>query len=182
MSFAGRKPQNHVFQIRTRKSALDAVDDRRTPRSLFDPLHRRHRFTLDAAASASNAMLPRFWTIEEDALSRSWAVEMCWVNPPFSNLPGWVAKASHEVAHGCLGVVMLLPADRTEQPFWHEFIEPYRDRGLGVSTTFIRKRVKFALPVGHPAGDKGLAQGKSGGKYRYPPFGCVIVHFDAVRA
>ena len=185
MSFAGIAPKNHPKQIRTRRSNLqlfgdptDGTDDRRTPRELFDPLHAEHRFTLDAAASADNALLPKFFDMKADGLRQSWAGEMVWCNPPFSNIGEWVEKASSEVRAGCLGVVMLLPADRTEQAWWQDFIEPVRDRGLGVTTMFIRKRVKFGLPPGHPRADAGLAGGKKGGGFRYPPFGCVLVKWD----
>jgi phage N-6-adenine-methyltransferase len=188
VSQAGIRPRNHPKQVRTRQSelfhesgGLDSVDDRRTPRSLFDPLHAEFAFTIDAAASADNALLPRFWTKEQDALRLSWDDERVWCNPPYSALPFWVHKASGfgaELKASCSGpelVVMLLPADRTEQPWWQDFIEPYRDCGLGVTTRFIRKRVKFGLPPDHPDADKGLANGKTGGGYRYPPFGCVLV-------
>jgi phage N-6-adenine-methyltransferase len=184
VSQAGIRPQNHPKQIRTRKSNLslfgdptDGVDDRRTPRSLFDHLHERFRFTVDAAASADNALLPRFWTKGADALRLDWTGERVWCNPPYSAIPDWVTKASTEAAYGCPLVVMLLPADRTEQPWWQDMIEPWRDRGrvgnVILSTTFIRKRVKFGLPQNHPDAQKGLP-GRKGG-YRYPPFGCVLV-------
>ena len=175
MSQAGIRPRDHPKQVRTRRSALDAVDDRRTPRDLFDRLHARYGFTLDAAASEGNALLPNFFDIERDGLRQSWTSETVWCNPPFSNIPAWVEKAFAEVAAGCLGAVLLLPADRTEQAWWQDNVEPRRDRGQGVATEFIRRRVKFGLPPGHPQGDAGLANGKSGGGYRYPPFGCVLL-------
>jgi phage N-6-adenine-methyltransferase len=204
LSSAGIAPRNHPKQVRARRSrlayrlgengqltlgpedpriaaglsgALDGVDDRRTPRDLFDPLNKQYGFTLDAAASADNALLPRFYTREDDGLTKPWRGEMVWCNPPFSNIPAWVEKASIEVMMGCLGVVMLLPADRTEQAWWQDKIEHVRDCGAGVTVKFIRKRVKFGLPPDHPDANKGLAGGR-GGRYRYPPFGCVLVHFE----
>jgi phage N-6-adenine-methyltransferase len=187
MSQAGIRPRNHPKQVAWRRSRMDGtledktddVDDRRTPRSLFDPLHARYRFTVDAAASGDNALLSRFWTKGADALRLVWTGEMVWCNPPYSAIPAWIAHGFEQVArHACLGVIMLLPADRTEQPWWQDFIEPLRDRGLGVATTFIRKRVKFGLPPDHPKSDAGLAGGKRGGGFRYPPFGCVLVHLS----
>jgi phage N-6-adenine-methyltransferase len=185
MSSAGIAPKNHPNQVRTRQSllfhesgALDSVDDRRTPREFFDPLHVRYGFTVDAAASPDNALLPRFWTRKDDALRKRWESERVWCNPPYSNIPEWVSKAYNETMVGCPLAVLLLPADRTEQPFWQYYIEPFRDRGLGVRTEFVAKRIKFGLPPDHPDANKGLANGK-GGKYRYPPFGCVLVTFEA---
>lgn len=60
-------------------------DDRRTPSNVYDPLHAFHRFTLDVAASADNAKCARFFDEEMDGLSRSWAGETVWCNPPFSD-------------------------------------------------------------------------------------------------
>jgi phage N-6-adenine-methyltransferase len=158
---------------------MDSVDDRRTPRELFDPLHTEFCFTIDAAASEANALLPWYWTRSKDALLVPWRDERVWCNPPYSAIPSWVYKADEEVATGgCPLVVLLLPSDRTEQPWWQDVIEPRRDRGLGISTRFIRRRVKFGLPPEHPDADKGLANGRSGGGYRYPPFGCVLVIFE----
>jgi phage N-6-adenine-methyltransferase len=186
VSQAGIRPRNHPQQVRTRQSelfhesgGLDSVDDRRTPRELFDVLGAEFRFTMDAAASADNALLPRYCDRFHDGLHSSWAGERVWCNPPYSAIPDWVTKASGEITNGaCQLVVMLLPADRTEQPWWQDIVEPRRDRGLGVTTRFIRRRVKFGLPPEHPDADKGLANGKKGGGYRYPPFGCVLVIFE----
>lgn len=187
MSQAGIRPRNHPKQVRARQSelfhesgALDSVDDRRTPRDLFDPLHAEFDFTLDAAASHDNALLPAYLTKSSDALSLPWREQRVWCNPPYSALPSWVYKADEETTTGgCPLVVMLLPADRTEQPWWQDIVEPRRDRGLGVTTRFIRRRVKFGLPPEHPYAAKGLANGKKGGGYRYPPFGCVLVIFNS---
>jgi phage N-6-adenine-methyltransferase len=195
VSQSGIKPKNHPQQVRTRQSelfhesgGLDAVDDRRTPRTLFDPLHAEFSFTIDAAASADNALLRRYWSREESALVRAWDNERVWCNPPYSSLPDWVAKADDSTRSGaCPLVVVLLPADRTEQPWWQDRIEPYRDRDIGLYTRFIRKRVKFGLPPEHPGAGKGLAKEifagvtrKKNGGYRYPPFGCVLVIFDGL--
>lgn len=50
----GFKAQNHRQQV-DKRGALEKVDDRRTPRDLWDPWNREFKFTLDAAASSDNA-------------------------------------------------------------------------------------------------------------------------------
>src|SRR5207244_12616300 len=80
--------RNHPHHV-----APDSADDRRTPRSSFAPLDFEHRFTLDAAASADNALLPKFFTRDTDGLLRSWAGERVWCNPPYSHLEPWLAAA-----------------------------------------------------------------------------------------
>jgi phage N-6-adenine-methyltransferase len=168
MSLIGFAPTNHPQQLAARGSD-DTVDERITPQRLFDALNAEHGFTLDAAANARNAKCPRFFDIATDGLSLSWAGDVVWCNPPYSNLPGWVAKAIREVRLGCPKVVMLLPANRTEQRWWQEHIEPFRDReGGGVKVRFLPGRVNFGTP------------GNPGGKYRTSsPFGLAVVTFIA---
>ena len=177
MSYSGAAPVNHPFQL-TSRPASDDVDTRITPAEIFDPLHAAHRFTLDAAASATNARVPRFFDRSTDGLKQPWRCERVWCNPPFSALPAWVAKAWNETNPKGLGrpgadvVVMLLPANRTEQPWWQKYVEPHRDQPNGrVQTHFVRRRRSFASEA-NPAG-------KFVGS---PPFGLVLVTFRPVVA
>lgn len=103
------------------------VDDRETTWEVFNPLHERFRFTLDVAASERNAKLPRFVDREADGLTRHWWAERVWCNPPYSDIRPWVEKAWREWQRGADLIVMLLPANRTEQRWWQELIEPCRD-------------------------------------------------------
>lgn len=183
MSLIGRAARNHPKQVAHREAfrhqlqligqpidVVDSVDDRRTPPSIFLQLHDRHRFTVDAAASDENHLLPLYWTRNDDGLSQDWSGHRVWCNPPYSDLPAWVAKASGSVASGYELVVMLLPANRTEQGWWHEWVEPFRDRGLGITTHFIRGRLRFGRPAGAPipvGGDR-------------PPFGLVLVTWEVL--
>lgn len=154
----------------SQQAVRDVVDDRRTPASLFNPLHERHSFTLDVAASERNAMCARFIDRHADGLLKSWSGERVWCNPPYSKLEPWVAKAWEEMRNGCELVVMLIPANRCEQPFWQEFVEPFRDReptdGVRLSTRFVRGRVKFTAP------------GEVPGAKDSPPFGCVLITWE----
>jgi len=150
-------------------------DEFYTPRHLFAKWHAETPFTIDVAATAESACLPRFWTIHDDALKQSWAGEHFWCNPPFSRLSEFVEKAHCEVlGNGCMGGRMLMPANRTEQPFWQEFIEPYRDGGgddelrFALLTQFLPKRFQFGFP-GDPTGESGDS----------PKFGCVLVTWVA---
>ena len=165
MSLIGFSARNHPQQ-----AVRDYVDDRRTPADVFVPLMARHQFTLDAAASAANALCPKFYTRETDGLLWSWRGERVWCNPPFSRLEPWVAKAWREIRDGCELVVMILPANRCEQKFWQQHIEPYRDNGphdgATLTTRFLAGRARFAAPDA-PVPHKGDR----------PPFGCVLLTF-----
>jgi phage N-6-adenine-methyltransferase len=81
-----------------------------TPGWLFDPLHARHRFDLDAAADADNAKCRRFFSVRTSALTRRWTSRCFWLNPPYGCEPDtgtWVkyARVQVELGHaksGCL--------------------------------------------------------------------------------
>lgn len=126
VSLVGFHARNHRQQVR-RRGADPQVDDRATTLDVFEPLNERFRFTVDVAAHAGNAKLPRFFSIEDDGLAQSWAGERVWCNPPYSLIEPWVAKA-HAATDAEL-IVMLLPANRTEQGWWQRHVEPFRDRG-----------------------------------------------------
>ena len=165
MRMLGQRARNHPFQV-DRRQARDDVDDRETDCALFGALHDRFSFTVDVAAAAHNAKLPRFYSREDDGLAQSWALERVWCNPPFSALDRWVTKAwaERDVAD-C--IVMLIPANRTEQPFWQTAVEPYRDRRRwNLRTEFLPGRPRFALPEG----------AVKRGPDKRPPFGlCLLI-------
>lgn len=148
----------------TMRALLDESDDRRTPRPLFDAWHAEHRFTVDAAATAANTLLPRFFA---DGLSESWSGERVYCNPPYSDIRPWVEKAHRETVNGCELAVLLLPARRTEQPWWQALIEPCRDRRGGrIRTRFLPGRIRFEYPDGRSTiGTR-------------PTFGCVLITFS----
>lgn len=161
MSLVGFRAQNHPQQ-----ETKPDVDDRAITDEAFAPLHERFEFTIDAAASATNAKLPRFWTVDDDALSQDWVGERVWCNPPYSNIRPWVEKAWDEWQddnHADL-IVMLLPNNRCEQGWWQELVEPYSRSRLGLHVEFLPGRMRFIRPnaVIDKRGDR-------------PPFGCCLL-------
>lgn len=165
---AGFRSQNHPQQTASR-GALDEVDDRGTAPEFVSGLEDRFGapFTLDVAAAPHNARAPRYFTRDDDGLSQSWEGERVWCNPPYSDLRSWVAKAWAEWAT-TRGIVMLLPANRPEQRWWQELVEPHRDRiGSPLRTEFLAGRMRFSRPgtVIGPKGDR-------------PPFGCVLLIWE----
>jgi phage N-6-adenine-methyltransferase len=160
------KITNHPQQVQKR-GASDTIDERITPDWLFDSLNARFGFTLDAAANARNAKCSQFFDLQSDGLHQPWSPHRVWCNPPYSALAGWLAKAWHEHRAGCPVIVMLLPANRTEQRWWQEHVEPFRDGRGPVRTEFIARRFNFGVP------------GNEGAKFNSsPPFGCVLVVFE----
>lgn len=65
-------------------------------------------------------------------------------------------------------VVMLLPANRTEQGWWQTLVEPMRDRpGSPLTVEFMSGRLRFLAP----------GQTSIGANER-PPFGCCLLVWD----
>lgn len=172
MSLVGRPAMNHPQQTQ-RRGALEKVDDRRTPREAFNEWHREFRFTLDAAASDGNALLSHYFTTEDDGLSKSWGFHRVWCNPPYSNCRAWVEKAWHEYGKRTKCIVLLLPANRTEQRWWQDLIEPYRrDRGGPLEVRFLPGRMRFDVPPGTYSDPRG----------NRPPFGVCLVIWNREQA
>ena len=167
-------PRNHPQQVKKRgtgtplfdngQSATDEVDTRVTDDKLWRELDAMFHFTIDVAASSENAKCERFYDIAANGLFQRWDGETVWCNPPYSDLAAWVQKASSETA---ATVVMLLPANRTEQPWWQTYIEPFRDGKhtniRPISTWFLAGRRAFHDPKLKSA--------------VHMPFGAVVVVF-----
>lgn len=93
-----------------------------TPRPLWRRLHAIHGFTLDAAASPDNALLPHYYTADHSGLIAPWTDEIVWCNPPYGKELGeWVQKAADESWLNGAYVTMLLPA-RTDTRWFHKHV------------------------------------------------------------
>jgi phage N-6-adenine-methyltransferase len=122
-----------------------------TPPELFRDLDEEFAFDLDPCCVPETAKCPRYFTPEDDGLSRAWA-GMVYMNPPYGReILAWVRKAHEEAISGRAVVVALLPA-RTDTGWFHDYCLPHEIR-------FIRKRVRFV------------------GGVSYAPFPSIIVVF-----
>ena len=183
MSLVGFKANNHPQQTGAR-GAKDHIDDRGTDPAFIAELEKRFgKFTLDVAAAKHNRKARQFYSIEDDGLSQEWWGRV-WCNPPYSDCGAWVQKAWAEWRRGhgghaagqCLAmgdapslIVMLLPANRVEQAWWQDHVEPYRDRpGSPLRVEFLRGRMRFDRP--------GWTPGPKGDR---PPFGVCLLIWSA---
>jgi site-specific DNA-methyltransferase (adenine-specific) len=109
-----------------------------TPQDLFDKLNEEFNFTLDPCAEPSTAKCKKFYTKEDDGLSKDWSRERVFCNPPYGREIGtWVKKCYEENTEV---TVMLIPA-RTDTSYFHDYI-------YGKATIrFLRGRVKFVGEV-----------------------------------
>lgn len=84
----------------------------RTPYAVFAALNAEFNFTLDVAASQTNALCADFFSEADDALCIDWVSDgAIFCNPPYSNIRPWVDKAAEQSRKQSRTVVMLLPAD-----------------------------------------------------------------------
>lgn len=170
MTLVGFKAQNHRQQV-ARRGARPEVDNLQTTPEVFEPLQKRFGFTIDVAALPHNTKLPRYFTPEQDGLAQSWSGERVWCNPPYSDIESWVEKAWNEFDDDATLVVMLLPANRTEQGWWQRHVEPYlRERREDFAVEFLSGRLRF-IKHGYDRVEPN----------QRPPFGCCLLIWGGSR-
>ena len=113
-----------------------------TPQNFFDMLDNEFNFTLDPCSTKENAKCKKFYTKEDDGLSKTWIGESVFMNPPYGReIKNWVEKAYTEVDNSRererTVVVCLIPA-RTDTRYWHEYIF-----GKAKEIRFVKGRLKF---------------------------------------
>lgn len=116
-------------------------DEWRTPKDLFKKLDQEFYFTLDAACTKSNCLCKKGYTKKQNGLTRSWSGERVWVNPPYSSIKEWVAKAWESAHSKNTRIVMLVPA-RTDTRWFHAFC--YGIEEWEPEIRFIKGRLKFS--------------------------------------
>ncbi len=191
----------------------DMANDRYTTRATLDWCKRVlgvEAFDLDVAACVEAHHAPRWYGRVPplafagprgrppfiDGLVHSWDALRVWCNPPYDDLEPWVAKAWMEMLSSRASaqrrpavIGMLIPDNRREQPFWQNWIEPYRDgrrerrlpltldrmaapaevavdSGVRLFTHSLPGRQAFGVP-GNP---EGIGQ-------QSPPFGVVLLEW-----
>lgn len=110
-----------------------------TPDELFDYLNLIYNFDLDLAGDSTNTKCKKFYSKEDNALSKEWK-GVCWLNPPYgekkSKLSDWIKKSFDESNKKNCMVVMLIPA-RTNTNWWHDYCMKSEE------VLFIKGRPKF---------------------------------------
>lgn len=107
-----------------------------TPQEFFDKLNAEFDFTLDPCCTSQNKKCEKYYTKEDDGLTKDWSGERVFCNPPYGReLAKWVKKCYVESQKGAT-VVMLIPA-RTDTSYFHDYI--YGEHEI----RFIRRRLRF---------------------------------------
>lgn len=112
-------------------------DDWSTPQEFYDELNQRYRFTLDPCCSSETAKCAKYYTAEDDGLSKDWEGETVFMNPPYGRgIEKWIEKAYKEGMKEGTTVVCLIPA-RTDTKYWHEYCMRAKE------LFFVKGRLKF---------------------------------------
>lgn len=112
-------------------------DDWRTPYRLFRNLHREFSFSMDGAATKHDTLLPRF---TDDIHNQSWVGERVFCNPPYSDIPSFLLKASEADL-----AVFLIPY-RPHTSYWLRHI--YSNNHCH-EIRILHRAVKYLPPAGH---------------------------------
>ena len=134
--------QQHLFET---PPVYDPRDEWRTPPGLFGPLNSEFGFGWDLAASKDNHLCLNYYTITNSALDHDWTYigGPAFCNPPFSDLPRWVKKAAMSNPGRRHPIVMLMPATRNDQDWFHEHVI-----GVAAELRPIRGRVAYGPAPG----------------------------------
>jgi len=107
-----------------------------TPIHFYNKLDKEFNFTLDPCCTKDSAKCKKFYTKDDDGLSKDWSNEIVFMNPPYGReIKYWIKKAYDESLKGAL-VVCLIPA-RTDTAYWHDYC-------MKGTIRFIRGRLKFS--------------------------------------
>lgn len=98
------------------------TDQWATPQDFFDVLNQEFHFDLDPCADETNHKAEKYFTKEDDGLSKDWSGHRVFCNPPYGRAIGqWVEKAFREGTKDDTLVVLLIPA-RTDTRYFHDYI------------------------------------------------------------
>lgn len=135
-----------------------------TPQGFYNRLNEHYNFTLDPCATDYSAKCEKYYTEKDDGLSKSWAGETVFMNPPYGREIGkWLKKAHDETKNNKGTTVVCLIPSRTDTKYWHQYCMQAHE------LYFVKGRLKF----GNKQADT------SSGKNNPAPFPSVVVVFKS---
>lgn len=113
------------------------TDQWATPDDFFRELDQEFHFNLDPCADEQNHKCEKYFTKEDNGISKDWGGYRVFCNPPYGRaITDWVEKAYREGTKDNTIVVMLIPA-RTDTRYFHDFIQHRSE------IRFVKGRLKF---------------------------------------
>lgn len=113
-----------------------------TPNHIYYKLDMEFHFTLDPCCEPGTAKCSKYYTLEDDGLTKDWQGETVFCNPPYSNgnIDLWMKKCYLESLKLNTTVVALV-AVSTSAKWWHKYVINKAE------LRFVERRVRF---VGAP--------------------------------
>ncbi len=125
--------KKHTMEVMTSSKDMTWA----TPQDWFKYLNLEFKFTLDPCCYPETAKCKKFYTPDDDGLSKSWENERVYMNPPYgSHISQWMEKAYYEAKNNGALVVCFVPA-RVDTQWWHNFAAKATDIRFPIG------RVKF---------------------------------------
>ena len=109
-----------------------------TPQYFVDLVEEKleRKFDLDVCSYDYTAKAPKWFTENDDALTKEWDAPLCWMNPPYGKeLSIWLKYAKEQAQKHKNTIVCLVPA-RTDTAWFH-------DIAIHGKIIFLRGRIKF---------------------------------------
>jgi len=107
-----------------------------TPQPFFERLNAEFHFTLDPCATAANAKCERYFTKQENGLTKHWKRHTVFCNPPYGRqMQAWAQKCFEASLKGA--TVVLLAHARTDTRWFHDWVYGKAE------IRFVRGRLKF---------------------------------------
>jgi len=125
-------PKKRLSKVFSKVHFSSAHDNWSTPKDVYASLDNEFRFNCDPCPLDYSGTHGALWGT--DGLEKDWGTST-FVNPPYSNLKDWCAKAYKEAKQGKT-VVMLIPS-RTDTAYWHDYVMKAKE------IRFVRGRLKF---------------------------------------
>ncbi len=134
----------------------------RTPANIWEDLNKEFDFTCDMCASHDNHLVDKYYTIEDNSLTKDWDNEVGYVHPLFDGKIGKFVEKAHN-SNGLY--VFLLPAS-THTKYFHEYL--YKRENVEIR--FLRKPNR-GFRFGH---DDGSFEDESKIGYIKPLMICIM--------
>ena len=106
----------------------------RCPPKIWEQLKTEFEFTIDLCASDDNHLLERYYTIDDNCLTKDWTDEIGFLHPLFDSKIGKFVKKAYDSK----GVFVLLIPASTHTKYFHEYL--YKKENVEIR--FLRKPVK----------------------------------------
>lgn len=113
---------------------MGASDNWRTPQPLFDKINDEFHFVYDLAADDNNHKLPLYYTLKDNALTKSWD-KTSFANYPYSSPAKWFFKAWEESIHHQV-IIVLFAKVATSENYWVQTVKYAQTRFLAGRTKF----------------------------------------------